>query len=187
MSDEKSPSLIRVDPATVIIFSILFSPALICGVMLLWKGTQIRDGILLCATYGAAVYWICSPTLELLPGKLIYRALFKKLSVDLEKVGSVEIVSAPAPTLELRETGSGNLLTSFIVKPFSKAGVGAMLQHIRDASPSATFDKVSDDMSQGDFRSVTRQTLSARNLIRLASTVAGSSFAVALAKALSHH
>ena len=71
MQDNNTPIVVKIAPATLIIFSILFSPVLIAGLTLLWKGGQLRDGFLLCCLFGLAVYGICSPNVELLPGKLI--------------------------------------------------------------------------------------------------------------------
>lgn len=155
--------------------------------MLLWKAVQFRDGFILCGLYGLAVYWICSPNVELLPGKLIYRSLLKKKSVELASVRRVAIVSRPAPTLELSEPSKKSPLISFIVKPFSKAGVAAILHHIQTESPATQFDAVSTDMKAGDFTSVTRQTLSFRNILRIVSAVAGSAIGVIVGRILLHH
>ena len=154
--------------------------------MMLWKGTQLRDGFVLCGIYGLAVYWICSPSVELSPGRLVYKALMKKMSVDLSSVGSVVIASRPAPTLELREASNTPPLISFIVKPFSKVGVAAILHHIQAERPIAQFDAVSTDMKAGDFASVTRQTLSTRNIMKIVSRAAGGSFAAVVVKLLMH-
>ena len=187
MQDNNTPIVVKIAPATLIIFSILFSPVLIAGLTLLWKGGQLRDGFLLCCLFGLAVYGICSPNVELLPGKLIYRALFKKKSVNLAQVRYVAIASRPAPTLELSGTSKNPPLISFIVKPFSKVGVAAILHHIQTESPAAQFDAVSADMKAGDFESVTRQTLAFRNILRIVSTVAGSAFGVIVGRILFHH
>ena len=158
------PNVIRVGSATVIILSILFSPFLIGGVSLLWKGLHIMQGLALCAAYFALLYWLCSPAVELLPRRLAFRTLFRRKEIDLTTVSNVSITANRSPTLVLhRQAGEP---FSFIVKPFSKADVVRILQHIGNANPSARFDAISSDMRRSDFGSVSR--LSARNALRAA-------------------
>ena len=178
--------IIRVDPATVIIFSVLLSPALITGSFLLWRGQQIADGLGLCAAYVAFLYWICSPSVELAPNELIYRSLLQRKAIMLSDVTGVSISARPAPTLELKRGPGKGPRFSFIVKPFSKSGVVALLHHVRTFAPEASFDGIARDMSAGDFKTVTRETISTQNLIRIAFAIGASSVAAALARALFH-
>ena len=187
MQDNNTPIVVKVAPATMIVFSILFSPALLVGLMVLWKGEQLPTGIMLCGLYGLVLYWICSPSVELLPGRLIYRALMKKMIVDLAAVRSVAIISRPAPNLVLSGFSDASPLGYFIVKPFSKAGVAAILHHIQTECPEAHFDDVSTDMKTGDFASVTRQTLAARNILRIALASSGGMFVIVILKIIARH
>jgi len=183
MDTKTSRILIRTDPATSIIFSILFCPALILGLNLIWKGAQVNEGLLLCGLYFSAHYYMCSPTIELTKGLLVYRAFMKRISIELPLVRDVAIVSKPAPHLELSISDQDPPF-SFIIKPFSKAGVAETLQYIRSNAQWAKFDGVSTDLCRGDFASVTRQTLSTRNILLLSGSLAGGSVISALLKVL---
>ena len=175
---------VRVDPLTAAIFSALFSPALILGVGLLWRGRALADGLLLCACYVGGVYGICSPAVVLAPGRLAYRSLLGRREIALAGVDSVSVESRPAPTLVLRQGGPGGGSLAFIIKPFSRHGVSAMLQHVRRECPGARFDRVSGDLGRGDFRSVTRQTVSTQNLMRLVIVAAGGAVLAAVVRLL---
>ncbi|MBK1884725.1 hypothetical protein JIN85_20100, partial [Luteolibacter pohnpeiensis] len=181
-----APRLIRAAPATVIIFSVLFSPALLLGVLLIVRGQQIREALGLVALYAVAVYWVCSPSIELAANRLIYRSLLKRAEIDLSQVSRVTMSANPAPTVTLTRKDGGTPL-SFIVKPFSKLGIVAMFRHIRERSPDVQLDGISHDMSEGDFGTITKEAISTRNLIRIALTVSGSALAAALARAVFKH
>ena len=71
-----------------------------------------------------------------------------------------------------------------MIKPFSKAGLVAVLHHIRQSNPSIRFDKFAEDMSNADFRSVTREAIVTRNLLRIALVVGATSFGAGLIKLL---
>jgi hypothetical protein len=180
--------IIRAAPATVIIFSILCLPLLFAGLVTLFKSTdQPLTGLLLCALYPSVVYWICSPTVILDQDALTYRALFTRRTIDLSSVTQATVAARPAPTLELRATNStARASLAFSIKPFTKNGVACMMQHIRTSCPNARFDAISDDLLRADFGSVTRETLSTRNLIRSAVTVGGASLAYAIFRVIQH-
>ena len=163
-----SPRIIRVAPATVVIFSTILSPVLLGGIMTLWQGQKLWNGSLVCIGYFFALYGICSPTVELLPGRLVYRALFIRREIELADVAKVQVSARPAPTLELHHRYGGRRPFTFIVKPFSKSGIADIFQHIRQSNPMVRFDRVSEDMSRADFTTVTRKTVSTESLLRLA-------------------
>ncbi len=179
---------IRVAPATAVIFSILFLPFLFAGVVTLFKSADQRlTGLFLCALYPIAIYWICSPTVVLNHEALTYRALFTRHSINLSTVARATVTARPAPTLELYTANSSSQRPLiFIIKPFSKSGVACIMQHIRTFSPDARFDTISDDLLRADFASVTRETLSTRNLVRIAMTVGGAAVASAIFRAVTH-
>ncbi len=179
--EEGATKVLRVDAATVVIFSILFSPFLIGGVVSLWRD-QIRDGIILCGLYVALLYWMCGRTVELVPGRLVYRVFFARKEIDVSNVVGASVVARPAPTLELRHAGSNRDVPAFIVKPFTKAGVAAILRHIRESSPRVKLDRIAEDMSEGRFDSITRETVKAMNLLRLALALAGALVAAAVVR-----
>jgi hypothetical protein len=177
-------AVLRVAPATVIIFAVLFSPALgACGV-LLWKGQQAIDAAFLVVLYALAVAFMCDRTVELAPGALVYRVLFVRKRVSLSAVCEVRVTPRPAPWLELRREGERQPVPAFILKPFTQAGVTAILRHVVAAAPTAELDPIAADLCQGRFDSLTRETLRARNLMRIVLTVAGAAIAAALARAL---
>jgi hypothetical protein len=182
-----TPRLIRVAPATVIIFSVLFSPALLVAFSMIARSQPLPQTLALIAFYIAAVYWVSSPSIELDESRLVYRTLLKRQEIEFSEIEQVIMSANPAPTVTLTRKGNGGSSLSFIVKPFSKPGVAAMFSHIREHNPKAQFDGISQDMSTGDFASITKETLSTRNLIRIASTVGGSAFASALVRALMKH
>lgn len=148
--------LLRVDRATVIIFSILFSPSILGAVVAFWQTHQILLGTFLCLAYGACVYTICSPTIELAQGRLVYRALFKHMDIDLETITNVCVSIHSCPKLEFYRCETSCF--SFPFKPFAKAGIAATLEHICLSNPTIQFDLLCEDMRRGDFGSVTRAT-----------------------------
>jgi hypothetical protein len=159
--------VVRVAPVTIVIFSVMGLPALLAALQLFWHGEQLRDASLLCAAYLVFVWWIASHRVELAPGRLVHRTLFTRKEIDLSRVVRASIVARPAPTLELRRAGSREVVSAFIVKPFSKAGVAAILEHVRASSPGVKLDPVAEAMRKGDFDLVTRETIKATNLLRL--------------------
>lgn len=161
------PTTLRVDVATIVIFSILPLPALAMALQLLWRGQQIPEALSLCALYSALPCWMAGLRVELAPGKLVYRTLVGRKEFDLSRVVAASIVARPAPTLELRYAGSREPVSAFIVKPFTRAGVAALLQHIRACSPGAKLDRTAKDMSEGRFDTITRETVKAMNVFRL--------------------
>ena len=184
--DPASTRFIRVAPATVIIFSVLLSPALIVGALLIWRGQQIPEALGLCVVYIAFVYLICSPSVELTPNRLIYRSFLKRKAIALSEVVEVKMGALVAPTIQLFRKSSPGVPFSFIVKPFSKLGVVTMLHHIRTFCPEARFDRITDDMSVGDFRSITRETISSQNLMRFALILGSSIITTAVVRAMLH-
>src|SRR5579871_5508811 len=184
--DPASPRIIRVAPATVIIFSVLLSPALFVGALLIWRGQQIPEALGLCAAYITFVYLICSPSVELAPNRLIYRSFLKRRAIALSEVVEVKAGAPLAPTLQLLRKGGHGEPFSFIIKPFSKLGVVAMLHHIQTFCPEAQFDRITKDMSVGDFRSITRETISSQNLIRSALILGLSMITAAIVRVLFH-
>ncbi|HTN54410.1 MAG TPA: hypothetical protein VML50_18525 [Anaeromyxobacter sp.] len=122
--------------------------------------------------YAGALYWVCGRTVELAPGRLVYRALLVRKDLDLSGVRAARVVAHPAPTLELLSRGSREYAPAFIVKPFTRAGVAAILQHVLACSPEAKLDPVARDMSEGRFDSITRETIKAMALLRTALVVA---------------
>jgi len=182
---KQSSQILRVDPTTVIIFAVIFSPVLIGGTITSWQGDKTWNGVVICIGYFVALYWVCSPTVELLPGKLIYRALFKRKDIVLATISRVAVSARPAPTLELHRKG-GERPLAFIIKPFAKQGVVDILRHIRQSNPAIRFDKLSEDMSKADFGSVTRKTVATKNLLRLAFIIVTIGVGGALIKLLLH-
>jgi hypothetical protein len=159
---------VRVSKSTVIIFAIIFLPLLLWGTSLLWSTGQTEKGVLISIGYVFMVYWVCSPSIELIPGGIIYRALFRRREIDLSTVSEVSVSANPAPSLVFQTAKRGGDLFRFMIKPFSKAGLVAVLHHIRQSNPSIRFDKFAEDMSNADFRSVTREAIVTRNLLRIA-------------------
>jgi hypothetical protein len=126
---------VRVSKSTVIIFAIIFLPLLLWGTSLLWSTGQTEKGVLIGIGYVFMVYWVCSPSIELIPGGIIYRALFRRREIDLSTVSEVSVSANPAPSLVQTAKRGGDLFR-FTIKPFSKAGLVAVLHHIRQSNPS---------------------------------------------------
>lgn len=184
--ESTSPRIIRAAPATVIIFSVLFSPALLLGGLLIWRGQQFPEAIGLCFIYILGVYAICSPAVELSHNQLIYRLPWKRRRIILSEVVGVSMSARPAPTLKLSKGNGQEESLSFVLKPFTKGGVVTIFDHIRRYCPTARFDGISKDMSSGDFSSITQETISSRNLIRIVVIVGSSAVAAAIAQMLFH-
>jgi len=184
---DTTPRLIRVDPATVVIFSVLLSPALLVAGSLIWHGQQIPAALGLSMVYLGTVYGICSPVLELRPGQLTYHSLLGRRTIELSEVAEVKMSAKPAPTIHLVRKKRGSVSFAFIIKPFSKAGVVALLHHLRASCPDARFDDIANDLDTGDFRSITREAISAQNLIRIAVVAASATFVAAVMRGLLRH
>lgn len=177
---------IRVAKSTIILFSIIFLPLLIWGTSLIWNTAKIAEGAVIIAGYGLAVYWASSPAIELLPGRIVYRALFRRKEIPLSKVSKVSAVARPAPSLAFATADPEQPLTTFIIKPFSKNGIVALLRHVRHSSTSIRFDSVTEDLSKADFRSITRETTASRNLLRLAILAGATAFGASVIRTLLH-
>ncbi len=165
--------VLRVDPRTVIIFGVMLSPALLVAGELVWHGRQSLAAAALCGLYAAGLYWMCGRTVELAPGRLVYRVMFTRKIFDLSNIVMASIVARPAPTLELRHRGAPRAVPAFIVKPFTRSGVAAILQHVRECSPGVKLDRAAEDTVEGRFDTVTRETIRATNLLRLMFLVVG--------------
>ena len=170
--------------ATVVIFSIIFSPAWIFGTEAIFKHNY--SGGFGCLIGGLFFFlWICSATVYFEDGKLTYSMFFFiRRSVDLETVTKVKTVANPAPTLVLQQRHSKPF--KFVIKPFSKAAVAVIMHHIKLHAPNAEVDRISADLEEGDFASVTREALRVQNLFQLFGLVIGTMFVVAFAQAEVH-
>lgn len=184
MTNQKA--VLRVAPATLIIFSILFSPVFILGIQLILQfPKQLQGGGFVCFLYICIMYLIGSATVYFKENELTYRVcFFLRRSIDLETVTKVKVAANPAPTLVLQSKHSKPF--KFVIKPFSRAGVALIINHIKLHAPNAEFDKISTDLGRGDFSSVTRETIRAENLFQLFGTVIGTMIVLGLARAATH-
>ena len=180
----EQPVTIRVARSTFVVFAILFSPLLLWSVALLWGTTRVAEGCAVSFAYVLALFWVCSPTFELSPGRLVYRSPLRREAIDLNSVSEVSIRARPAPSLALHCSGRSGRVTTFLIKPFSRSGLVAVLRHIRAANPVVRFDAISDDMSRADFRSVTREAVAPTNLLRIALITGATAFGGILIKLL---
>jgi hypothetical protein len=176
---------IRTSPSTAIIFSILFLPALFVGFQCIFKTGQLCEGLLFFVLYSATIFAICSPTVLIANNTLTYRNFFGSRSIDISSVIKISVTAEPAPTLNIFTPDIVKPF-SFIIKPFSKNGVTCIMKSIRMSAPSASFDAISDDLSNSDFSSLTRETLKTQNIVRLILLVGSVSIAAALSRALFH-
>jgi hypothetical protein len=177
--------IVRVSPVTAVIFSIIFSPAIIIGLVKVFEYQQIGGGFAFCALPIFFIYWICSPTVSLEDKTLTYSiGFFARRSINLESATRVEVTARPTPVLKLFQGHSKHI--EFIIKPFSKTGVTFILHYIKSHAPNAQFDSISSDLEHGDFVSVTREAMRLQNWLQFFSTVAGSSFLVAFSQAKIH-
>ena len=103
---------------------------------------------------------------SLSPSAMCSVALWPWATCVIDSIAAA-IVARPAPTLELRRAGSRKSIGAFIVKPFSRRGVAAILDHVRQSSPGVKFDRVAEAMRKGDFDLVTREAIKAMNLLRI--------------------
>jgi hypothetical protein len=173
----------RVAHSTVLIGMVVFSPFLLEPVLCIFNAAQPSTALLMSAIYLVGLYALCSPEVILQDHMLTYRNIFGSRSVDLPSIERVRVVADPAPRLELKTKGSGAHFT-FIIKPFSKAGVTQIMNRIHTEAPAAHFDTVSSDLMRGDFVSVTHEAMSVKNLIRIALTLGSGMFAADLVRAL---
>ena len=166
---EPQAQVIRVAPATVAAGTILFSPVLLLGAALLWRGPDVQNGIALCAAYVAAIYWWCAPTIELAPGRLTYRTALRRATVDLAEV--IEVAIAAGPALELRRAGRAGEPRAagaevLFVRPFSRLALSAVLHHIRASNPAVRLDALALAIRQASREVIARESGSARALVR---------------------
>ena len=166
---EPQAQVIRVAPGTVAAGTILFSPALLLGAALLWRGPEVREGIVLCAAYVAAICWWCAPTIELAPGRLTYRTALRRATVDLAEV--IEVAIAAGPALELRCVGRAGEphprgAEVLFVRPFSRLALSAVLHHIRTSNPAVRLDALALAIRQASREVIARESGSARALVR---------------------
>ena len=181
-----TPVTLRVAKSTIIIFAIIFLPLLIWGTSLIWNTAKIGEGTLIVFGYLFMVYWVSSPTIKLLPGRIVYATLFKRTTIDLSRVYSVSAGAGPAPLLAFALTQGERRLVTFRIKPFSKTGLVALLRHVRRSNACIRFDPIIEHMSKAEFHSVTRETIASRNLLFVAMLSAAVVFGGALIKALLH-
>ena len=181
--NREAPTIVRVGISTVVLGVVMFSPFLFVGIVVLIKAPeQLPTVLFLCALYPALVYLISAPKVILEPGKLTYRWLLKRGTVDLPAVRRACVTAHNiAPTLELH-SGHHAPTFNFIIKPFSVAGIAAILKHVRKFSADVEFDKICNDLLHG----VTREVLTVQNLVRLAVTVGGAIFLAASIRDCSH-
>jgi len=186
-ADHATPTIVRVGISTVVLGLLMFSPFLFGGIIVLVKAPeQWLTALFLAACYPALVYWISAPKVTLEPNSLNYQSLANQGSVDLPSVHYVWTTAHNiAPTLEFRGKDK-HLMLSFIIKPFSLAGIASILQHIHRFSPEVEFDDKCADLLRGDTSSVTREVLSVQNFIRLAFTLGGAMFLTVLVRNCSH-
>jgi hypothetical protein len=177
--------IIRAAPATVIIFSIIFSVCLFNGLLCIFMTGQLWTGLIFCALYPAAVLAICSPTVIITNNTLTYRNLLGSRSIDLSSVTKVSVTARPTPTLQLFSAHMRKPF-SFYIKPFSRTGVTYIMHRIRMSAPNARFNVISHDLTNNDFSSMTRETIKTQNLIRVIAILGGTSIALGLVRALIH-
>lgn len=168
-----TPRVLRVAPATVAIFSVMLSPSVAMALLLLSRGTQLWDAALLSVLYVATLYGMCARTVELAPGQLVCKTGPLRKRIDLSRLVAARIVARPALTLELRFEGAAAYRRAFTVKPFTKAGVSAILHHLRQCRPDVEYSGIAENMVHGDFDRVSREAIKAMNLLRMALLVAG--------------
>jgi hypothetical protein len=75
--------VLRVALPTIAIFSVLMSPFLGLAVQLFWRGKQVWFGLVLCVLYAALLWWMGGRTVELAPGRLVYRVFFTRKEIDV--------------------------------------------------------------------------------------------------------
>ena len=182
----EATTIIRVDKATVIVFSIIFLPLLCGGGAMLWETAHIAQGIAACMGYVFLIYWVCSPSIELCPGHVGYRTLFRRSKIDLATVAKVFTKANPAPTLVFQNK-DGHVGLKFIIKPFSRHAIVALFRHIRQANPTIRLDAASEHMSQADLSVVTRQAITTTNLLRIALMVGTTTLGASLIRLLLQH
>ena len=179
-------TVIRVAKSTVWVFSIIFLPLLIWGSSLVWNTPRVAEGTLCISGYVFLLYWICSRTIELASGRIVYKTIFKREDIDLYAVSRISSGADPAPFLSFKLTEKEKRPFTFRIKPFSRNGIVAILYHARRFNPSIRFDAVTEDMSKADFGSITRETLASRNLLAIAMLSAAITLGAALIKVCLH-
>jgi hypothetical protein len=127
---------------------------------------------------------MCGRTVELAPGRLVHRVFFIPKRIDVSDLESATIVATPAPTLQLRHRGARKAVPAFIVKPFTRAGVLAILQHIQESSPGVKLGRVAKDMRENKYDTITRETVKAMNMLRLVLLVVAASVVGAVVRLL---
>jgi hypothetical protein len=183
MINEKT-TVVRISPATAIIFSFIFSPVIIVGLAKIFE-SQISAGLGICAISLLLLYWICSPAVHLSGKTLAYhKGFFIRRCIDLESIVKVEVIARPMPVIRLCQGRSKYF--EFNLKPFSKNGATFILHYIKSHVLNARFDSISSNIGQGDFESVTRETLRLQNWIQFFATLVGMALTGVLIKVFLH-
>jgi len=156
---------LHVGMATVLLFSVLFSPLLWVAIMAIGGQHQPVQAVFFLMAYFAGMYCVCSPSIELRPGHLLYRTFFYRLDIDLQTVTAVSVATHPGLMLKLRRESQPAIALS--IKPFAQEDIVVLLGHIQRESSNATFDPLSQSLGRGFFESI-NQTAFAR-LTRLTS------------------
>jgi hypothetical protein len=178
------PRIIRVAPFTVILFAVLLSPALAVGTMLLWKGRQIWEGLMLCALFVGLHAYFCLRSVELWPGRLVYRGPLPRREIQLAGIERVTVAAEPPPRLQLWGAGQETPLLAFAIKPFSRGDLASIVRHIQAGQPSVVLDELADRLGQGQVEAVAKATLSSVSLLRVLVMLVGSGVLAGLVRAL---
>ena len=136
-----SPRVIRVARSTVIIFSALLSPALVGGLVLVCQPRHFLDGLFGLGVAAVILGAICLRSVELHPGRLVYRGPWPRREVDLTGVDAVRVDGGPPPRMHLYAASSERPLLAFAIKPFTREDLSAIVRHIEAARPAVELDE----------------------------------------------
>lgn len=160
------------DPATVVIFSILFSPALFLVGVLAAKRAQPVEATLVCGLYLVGVFFLGGRTVELRPGELVQTVLLVPRRTDLRRMGEARFTADPAPVLELWRAGAEERAFAMYLKAYSLAGVAALLAHLRACSPGIALDGFEAFERVPEPERIARENARTLNLLRAVVAVA---------------
>jgi len=168
---ERAQLVVRVAPATVFIFGALFSPLVACALVFAWRTGATRDGVLLSALYLIAVQWMCGRQVGLEEDTIVYRAWLARQRIAIRSIASLSLDFEPSPKLVFRDANDG-ALGAFLAKPFSNAGLAAIVKHVQQGQNSVRVDPSLIRRAEGDGAALERDNRVTQRRVAIVSALA---------------
>ena len=164
------PHIIRAEWTGYLIFSIFFIPISLLWIIVGYKNPSqnlLLPDLIPWIILTIFLIWLASFKIVLNTNGIFYKTLFSKGSeIKLSQVKKVEIAVGIYPS-ERERTARGSYYRlnifrndiekpfSINIKPFSKRDIAILIDAITIQNPSVELDKLSQNLKEGNFRSIT--------------------------------